>query len=189
MVTGAERHSARLAPAGEARKPIHMFVKSRQHAAFTLVELLVVVAILALLISMLMPTLARAKELAKDAYCRTNLRNVGTAFKLYAEDSDGWLPHVCYSPGATFTGWKPYWETWNNFLAQYPENHYGWAPKPDYADSALFICPSYEWEPGKRGTYGFNSVMSHYEDRDASWVRREPAYDPLETDLHRVGWN
>jgi prepilin-type N-terminal cleavage/methylation domain-containing protein len=172
-------------------------VSGRNRGAFTLVELLVVVAILALLITLLMPSLQKAKELAKDAMCRQNLRGIALALHLYAEDNDGWLPHVCYSPAATYTRWKPYWETWNNFLARYPENHLGWAPKNDYTPIGMFGCPSYadyeydgrRWDPeARRGTYGFNMVMSAYENKGYSWTRRDPAYPPTYPE-EWVGWN
>jgi len=59
--------------------------------AFTLVELLVVVAILALLLTMLMPTLGRAKELSRAVLCRTKMQAIGRGVVLYGEDFDGAL--------------------------------------------------------------------------------------------------
>jgi len=56
---------------------------------FTLIELLVVVAILALLVSILMPSLQKAKELARTVVCLTNQKNCGTAFFLYADEWQG----------------------------------------------------------------------------------------------------
>lgn len=57
---------------------------------FTLVELLVVISIIALLMSILVPSLARAREQAKRVICTTNLRQIGLANSLYAHDSDDW---------------------------------------------------------------------------------------------------
>ena len=59
---------------------------------FTLVELLVVVAIIALLISILAPTLKSAKDLAKQMICATHLRAIGTGSTLYAEANRGQFP-------------------------------------------------------------------------------------------------
>jgi prepilin-type N-terminal cleavage/methylation domain-containing protein/prepilin-type processing-associated H-X9-DG protein len=59
---------------------------------FTLIELLVVVAIIALLISILLPSLQRAKRQARQLVCCTNLRSQGQAAYLYADDNGGRLP-------------------------------------------------------------------------------------------------
>jgi len=58
--------------------------------AFTLVELLVVIAIIALLMSILMPVLGKAKEQARSIICRNNLKTLGLADRMYAQDSDDW---------------------------------------------------------------------------------------------------
>ncbi len=65
--------------------------KARASRGFTLIELLVVVAIIALLISILLPSLARARELSKRTVCAANMKGIGTGFAAYATgNQDDW---------------------------------------------------------------------------------------------------
>lgn len=65
---------------------------NRRRRGFTLIELLVVVAIIALLISILLPSLSRARELAKRSVCASNLRGIGQSMHIYANDNLEWFP-------------------------------------------------------------------------------------------------
>ncbi|MEL7237741.1 MAG: prepilin-type N-terminal cleavage/methylation domain-containing protein [Planctomycetota bacterium] len=66
----------------------------RGRSGFTLVELLVVIGIIALLISILLPTLSRARLAAKGMVCANNMRQISLAVVMYANDEEQWFPRT-----------------------------------------------------------------------------------------------
>jgi prepilin-type N-terminal cleavage/methylation domain-containing protein/prepilin-type processing-associated H-X9-DG protein len=68
---------------------------------FTLIELLVVIGVIAILVSLLLPALASAKDKVRRASCLSNLRQVGIAVHLYADDQGGAIPFGPIAPPFT----------------------------------------------------------------------------------------
>jgi prepilin-type N-terminal cleavage/methylation domain-containing protein/prepilin-type processing-associated H-X9-DG protein len=95
---------------------------------FTLIELLVVIAIIAILAAILFPVFAKARRRARVTTCTSNLKQMGTAFAMYADDNDQTFPptwQVGISRGAN-NGWEnnvhKYIGTWELFTC--PETQY-----------------------------------------------------------------
>ncbi|HEY3860635.1 MAG TPA: type II secretion system protein [Verrucomicrobiae bacterium] len=75
-------------------------MRTRRARAFTLVEMLVTIAIIAALASLLMPALGRGKEAGRTTVCRANLHQIGVALQLYVDDNRNLMP-VMYDRRAT----------------------------------------------------------------------------------------
>jgi prepilin-type N-terminal cleavage/methylation domain-containing protein/prepilin-type processing-associated H-X9-DG protein len=73
----------------------------KRKKGFTLIELLVVVAIIALLISILLPSLSRARELSKRLVCGANVKGIGTSCKIYANENDEIWPLPDFNESTT----------------------------------------------------------------------------------------
>jgi len=152
--------------------------KRRASNGFTLIELLVVVAIIALLLSILMPALAETREQAKRVYCANNQRQIGLALRSYAEDHNGFLP-----PCATYSQYMPYlvhtieWGGRIYNLGHLYENGYIENPKVFYCPSARLKCQQFNtpqnpwwdlWEPAdimrgvRDGTMSVYTRSSYY---------------------------
>ena len=119
---------------------------------FTLVELLVVVAIIAILAAMLLPALSRARERARAAVCMSNLKQIANAFHMYTLDYDGYLPperYRAYSSGSSYRSYQwlllklPWYPYKLGYLPAPPEENKKWLNKT-YGTPAVgvFRCPS-----------------------------------------------
>jgi prepilin-type N-terminal cleavage/methylation domain-containing protein/prepilin-type processing-associated H-X9-DG protein len=106
---------------GDVRQNVIFWeVRMRKKAGFTLVELLVVIGIIAVLISILLPAMSRARGQANSLWCLSNLRQMGMAINMYAGANKGSLPIYYWNgdgdpthTGATDWGWLilPYFKS------------------------------------------------------------------------------
>jgi prepilin-type processing-associated H-X9-DG protein/prepilin-type N-terminal cleavage/methylation domain-containing protein len=120
----------------------------RRRRGFTLVELLVVIGIIALLISILMPALNKARQQALTIKCAANLHNMGQALTMYTTQHRYYPGHAAFSNGV--------FAVWPTRLRLYLNN-----------DRGVFYCPAqesgFEWQLVSNGNatanesgYGYN---------------------------------
>jgi len=105
-----------------------MSKESKIQNGFTLVELLVVIGIIALLISILLPALNKARASARAIACQSNMRQVGQAFQMYAGEYKG----IIAPAQMRWDGW--YVITWDDLLAKYLGTRYGGSQDPTEMD-------------------------------------------------------
>ena len=146
---------------------------ARHSKAFTLVELLIVIAIIALIAGILMPSLARAKTIARMVTCQNRLHQWGSAFALYAADNNGFYPHI---DGLDRDKGPADWFGWVDVLPAI----IGGKPWRDHAvwhrpgRGTFFQCPAarlgpdsqYGYQPRRNGyfSYAMNSCLELDED-------------------------
>lgn len=166
-----------------------MIGTERPRVGFTLIELLVVVAIIALLMSILLPSLRSAREQASGAACMSNLRQIMIGMSQYQQDSRGYMPLNCWSE----YDWSvPKRDLW--FYKLYP----GYV-----ADPSVYACPGdpfrsqFDFEakgapPANRPRvnarvpscgYGLNYLLRHFREPKSFNLSRWPPQTPYRTIL------
>jgi prepilin-type N-terminal cleavage/methylation domain-containing protein/prepilin-type processing-associated H-X9-DG protein len=120
---------------------------------FTLIELLVVIAIIAILAAILFPVFARAREKAQQASCLSNLKQLGLAWLMYAQDYDERVL-ASHMPPARSPRWDMW--VWANLT---PPGGIDSRLMPYVKNQGMFVCPSI---PVSLWSYGINYYMTGY---------------------------
>ncbi len=140
---------------------------------FTLIELLVVIAIIAILAAILFPVFARAREKARQANCGSNMKQLGLAAAMYAQDYDELIVYedLDYNgSGAEDAGDA----TWRGMLFPYVKN------------VGVFVCPSKRLTSAFDGSYNDYGQNGGYAINVAHWVSGAPT-PPFGQALASVG--
>lgn len=129
-----------VAPAGLAR-------------AFTLVELLAVIAVVGILAAIIIPTVGAVRASAKSSACASNLRQIGMAMNLYAHENGGRFPKVHNRDGLAPS------TTWMQKIAPYVsvDGQLGAASEGKARAAGVLLCPAFDYDPATRfAPYGMN---------------------------------
>ena len=157
--------------------------RQRRGAGFTLVELLVVIGIIALLISILLPALGRARESARSVKCLSNLRQLGLAIQMYQNEFKAQIPCQWSLSGSYAHGRG---HTWVNILIDrkylrtetcpWDGNNTGNEVNHPPMNSGVFYCPSGDLDlatnSAARGITASASSIFHYTPRLAAYATR-----------------
>jgi prepilin-type N-terminal cleavage/methylation domain-containing protein/prepilin-type processing-associated H-X9-DG protein len=148
----------------------------QRRRAFTLVELLVVIGIIAVLVGILMPALSSARRQAQTVKCLSSLRQIGIGFHLYSANYAGYWPMAVHEPSSLYTGGQP------NLLPLANANQSRWQDK---------IIP---FVAGTQGPAldGYADIYLKYPNdqlRESSVLWGCPAYRLLNDDFVNTGAN
>ena len=135
--------------------------------AFTLIEVLVVIVIVSLLLGIIVPSLQRARQTARNLICQTRLHQWGLAFGIYATENEGYYPHIdgrdrTSTDPATDEQIADYYYGWVDMLPPLmgEESWRDWSyyKKPDA--TTIFQCPSAK--PSSPESYSYRIDRSGY---------------------------
>ncbi len=102
-------------------------IRAERHRGFTLIELLVVISIISLLISILMPSLSRARSQAKSVHCLARLKEYGNALAAYDNLTGGALPPAQWTPPESALVALPQDHQQQQYIDRERPVTYGWA--------------------------------------------------------------
>jgi len=134
------------------------YCKQSSLTGFTLIELLVVISIIAILMAITIPGTTLARGLAKQTTCKSNLRSIGWAFRMYLDDNSNKMPPATRLPSAQLDSKPPI----TNFLKMYLK------------DSRIFRCPAdkdQKYFLSEGSSYEYNASLGG-QPVAASWMAR-----------------
>lgn len=121
--------------------------------AFSLIELLVVIGIIAILIAILLPTMTRVRQQARVVQCQSNLRQIGQLLLIYANANNGWIYPVGQSERIADASPSNYFRLG---AALPPEQRWpNYVKGIDRWDHPLLVCPNDE-DPQDKISYALN---------------------------------
>jgi prepilin-type N-terminal cleavage/methylation domain-containing protein len=158
--------------------------------AFTLIEMLVVIAIIAVLAALLIPALSAAKAKAKQSACISNLRQIYHGINLYLDDQSNGSPGNTNSTHTPFVSWTAYRQLINNYVGVKAASSPG---------DKVFACPAdtffYDMSKGGRG-YVAQPMHEQAEDGFTSYAynagqfttapKTNPFYVPAITNFYGI---
>ena len=139
---------------------------------FTLIEMLVVIAIIGILMAMMSPTLQKALKRARSLDCVSHLHSIGAAYDMYADDWNGTYPPGNIQAMSEYCFQQGWEKTFPHLLGAYlgyPQFHaekYGSPEIMPVFRASPFVCPEYPQSMMKtmfRGGYGINIRVGNYE--------------------------
>lgn len=127
----------------ETNHPYNRRVRTVSGAAFTLIELLTVIAIIAILAAILFPVFAQAREKARSTSCLSNCRQIATGLLMYAQDNDDGIIAWFRRPASTTETLRD--RMWTGLLQPYIRNG------NSAASPGIFQCPSWSTDKLRAG--------------------------------------
>lgn len=129
---------------------------SLRRKGFTLVELLVVIAVIAILAALLLPALARGKAAAKSAACKSNLRQLNIALQLYVGDYEKYPSNVALYGQGEFLRFYRLGLNWLRPYGGHDDARAQAQLSPTFSNPEVFTCPARKpiWVPGFLGKPG-----------------------------------
>jgi prepilin-type N-terminal cleavage/methylation domain-containing protein/prepilin-type processing-associated H-X9-DG protein len=140
-------------PRGRVKQRMAIMRWKQPRKGFTLVELLVVISIIALLIAILLPSLRRARNQAKDTVCRAHMHQLGLAVQYYVQDSNDrlpWIPGRPPSPPTPPTYHSAPFKQYRHILLLWPY----------LKDIEIYHCPRAKSSSAKGGRPGPRTITA-----------------------------